>query len=193
MLRDTSKLLIWAPILKACEGIVAFDAVLCCGPRHEMPTAEASSEEIKQFLEPAIASITIQGCEVCHSAPEGLAIPGTSPAYRLPLLSPVARHYSTVKAAQMPVHHPNSEDNAPWMIARCTTCLSDRLCNGCGRFWCEDHYKNVDTYPSAQHVKLRECGGTVGQEMGLKVHLGLCTDFCLINEMYDAGGGGMWG
>ena len=149
---------------------------------------ETLPENVAQFLPPAIASHTLRGCETCHSAPEGLARPGVSAMERLPLLSPMPKHSSKVEAAQMPAQQ------EPRMIARCSTCVSDRICDGCGRFWCEDHYKTENIYTHMQQIEPMENGGQPGLRMSLKVHLGLCTEFCLVDEMmYGAGGGGMWG
>jgi hypothetical protein len=43
----------WADTLRACEGIIYFDAVLCRGPRHEPPT---TPRQIRAYLPPAVGT-----------------------------------------------------------------------------------------------------------------------------------------
>ncbi|KAJ5338752.1 hypothetical protein N7452_005480 [Penicillium brevicompactum] len=77
----------WAQVLQKCEGIIAFDATLCRGPRHN-PQQDASVP----FLGPAVATVALgpRGCDGCHSSPEGPAIWGQSPDVQFPMLSPPA-------------------------------------------------------------------------------------------------------
>lgn len=76
----------WAQTLVDCEGIIAFDAVLCTGPRHlnsrawgKFDTdalAAASSVAISQIRSWNIAEYSLDGCAGCGSAPEGWTVWG---------------------------------------------------------------------------------------------------------------------
>ncbi|KAK7519664.1 uncharacterized protein IWZ02DRAFT_299642 [Phyllosticta citriasiana] len=132
----------WAETLKACEGIIFFDAVLCRGPRHDIETAftQGSTPHPKSFLSPAVANVALgpTGCQSCHNCPEGPAVFGKSPAAHLPLLSPPPLCSSTVQAAQRPSSVPGSPP--PILIARCEECLRGRWCERCNKWWDEDCY-----------------------------------------------------
>lgn len=108
----------WAQTIKKCRGIIAFDAVLCRGGHVES--------------QPAVATVALgQGCDGCHSTPEGPSIWGQSPLEQFPLLAPVPLHSSSVLAAKRPVL---SSD--PTFIARCTDCVTNRRCNQCSKWFC---------------------------------------------------------
>ncbi|KAK7548263.1 hypothetical protein IWX49DRAFT_207321 [Phyllosticta citricarpa] len=132
----------WAETLKACEGIIFFDAALCRGPRHDIETAftQGSTPHPKSFLGPAVANVALgpTGCQSCHNCPEGPAVFGKSPAAHLPLLSPPPLCSSTVQAAQRPSSVPGSPP--PILIARCEECLRGRWCERCNKWWDEDCY-----------------------------------------------------
>ncbi|KAL9117866.1 MAG: hypothetical protein Q9187_005590 [Circinaria calcarea] len=172
----------WAETLRLCQSIIAFDAVLCRGPYHE------------KTGRPEIATIALgrTGCQVCHSAPEGLArYGGETTPYDLPLLSPPPLHSSRVTAAQRVSAHGVSTTDIPF-LARCEGCISNRYCEGCKKFWCENCYEipQTGTYTYMQQLENRERKGL----MGIKVHNGLCVEDCLVQEMLvGAGEGGMWG
>lgn len=123
----------WAETLKACEGIIAFDAVLCRGPRHD-PGKTAS------YISPAIATVALgpAGCDTCHSSPESPGIFGRSPVSELPLLDPVPLHSSMIRAAQMPKTINGS--TLPSLFVRCVACLKGRWCERCHKWWDEDCY-----------------------------------------------------
>ncbi|KAF2731356.1 hypothetical protein EJ04DRAFT_498794 [Polyplosphaeria fusca] len=132
----------WAETLKACEGMIAFDAVLCRGPRHD-PNKTYVSEGApnpSSYLKPAIASVALgpAGCENCHSCPERPAVFGQSPASELPLLTPVPIHSSSIRAAQMPRAH-GCHGSVP-LFARCEECLKGRWCERCHKWWDEECY-----------------------------------------------------
>ena len=189
----------WADILKACSGIICFDAVLCRGPRHNEShlTSASDDDELKRFLGPMSATVVIgpPGCQVCHSAPEGPAIAGVSPIDQLPLLDPPPRHTSSASAAQRLPSDSRGFPSLP-LFARCMPCLSDRWCSGCNKFWCESCYQTSETstYTRMQKVEAEENMNPPGLRMGIKVHLGLCIEDCIVGEMYNgAGSGGMWG
>ncbi|MCJ1290335.1 hypothetical protein MMC34_001871 [Xylographa carneopallida] len=194
----------WADVLSVCHGTIAFDGVLCRGPRHNISSKMGKSQEdteklvtTSDFMVPASATVVLgpDGCQVCHSAPEGLAIPGEAPTEYLPLLEPPPRHTSSLHFAQKASCDMSPSGALP-LLARCKACLVDRWCEGCNKFWCEDCYQTSETstYTQMQKVEAIENGGGPGLRMGIKVHLGLCIEDCLVGEMYNgAGSGGMWG
>ncbi|KAF2473512.1 uncharacterized protein BDR25DRAFT_302381 [Lindgomyces ingoldianus] len=136
----------WAETLKACEGIIFFDAVLCRGPRHD-PTKAFISEgpttglpNPASYLNPAIATVALgpSGCETCHSSPEGPAMYGQSPSSEFPLLSPLPLHSASIRAAQSP--HTTDGSRPPPLFARCEECLKGRWCERCHKWWDEECY-----------------------------------------------------
>ncbi|KAF2139312.1 uncharacterized protein K452DRAFT_289862 [Aplosporella prunicola CBS 121167] len=141
----------WAETLKACEGIIYFDAVLCRGPRHDIstaytgPTDDSPAPHPLSYLSPAVASIALgsSGCHNCNSCPEGAAIFGKSPSHHLPLLSPPPLHSSTIQAAQRPSARNRNE--MPVLISRCEDCLRGRWCERCNKWWDEDCYEGTGT------------------------------------------------
>lgn len=120
----------WAQVLQKCEGIIAFDATLCRGPRHS-PQEDPSTP----FLGPAVATVALgpRGCDGCHSSPEGPAIWGQSPDVQFPMLSPPPLHASSVAAAKRPEVIPGEH---PVLIARCADCLTNRWCHRCNKWFC---------------------------------------------------------
>jgi hypothetical protein len=186
----------WVSMLQACEGIIAFDAVLCRSPRHTMPPGEATPENMKHYVWPGVATIALgpEACQICHSLPEGPAFPGRSPLSHLPLLAPPPLHSSSVKTAQLIPSAHGAALNIP-LYVRCKECAADRWCEGCDKFWCESCYEGEtnSTWTQMQKVEAMEREKSVGLKMGIKVHLGLCVEDCLVGEMYNgAGSGGMW-
>ena len=193
----------WAEILKACEGFIAFDAVLCRGPRHDSTKAFMSEGPTtpSSFLHPAIATVALGagGCETCHSSPEGPADFGNSPASELPLLSPLPLHSSSIRAAQMP--HTIDGSKPPPLFVRCEDCLKGRWCERCHKWWDEDCYtgSTIAQRTELQQTEFTESVQTNGTthlipKQTIKVHMGLCVDQCLVGEMMaGAGSNGMWG
>jgi len=134
----------WGEYLSLSEDRIAYDAVLCRGPRHTLPPTDIEDEELAaiaraQWLPPAVATISLgpSGCSRCHSSPEKPAIYGISPADHFPLLGPPPLHSSTVKAAKRP---PSDGSHPPRMFLRCSECVKDRWCERCNKWWCEDCY-----------------------------------------------------
>lgn len=129
----------WAQTLKKCEGIIAFDAVLCRGPRHNVDLFSSSNENGPQpdgpLLGPAIATVALgpSGCDRCHKAPEGFATWGQSPDEQFPLLSPPPLHSSKISAARCPVVPGH---DSPLLLARCNDCVTDRWCHRCNKWFC---------------------------------------------------------
>lgn len=194
----------WAETLKACEGIIFFDAVLCRGPRHDLAASRADSGPQNAYLHPAVASIALgpSGCQSCHSCQEGPAEFGSSPAHHLPLLSPPPLHSSTAQSAQKPSVSPGSP--FPKLIARCEDCLRGRWCERCNKWWDEKCYAgssnphshvNGSTLTAMQQTEaLQEISAEGKNHRDIKVHMGLCTAHCLVEEMMSgAGSAGMWG
>lgn len=170
----------WVPILQACSGVISFDAVLCRHNRESHPRYNI-----------ATISLGPQGCQNCHSSPEGPAFAGKSPIDQLPLLNPPPLHSSSVRAAQEPAL---GNSFTPPFFARCRDCLEHRWCERCTVWWCEDCY----SVPKAQTQNVDKVKGKADDKGGgndnIKVHLGLCVQGCLVEEMYHgAGEGGMWG
>ena len=202
----------WPDLIRKCQGIIAFDAVLCPGVAHTYSSEESESageESIGSLTagfsslnvsrailkSPEIASIALgsRGCENCHSCPEGFAVWGRSPPERFPLLAPPPRHGSNVRAARAP-YLPGS--TVPSIILRCESCMRGRWCEGCGKWWCEACYDSeYDTRTAMQKVELLEDQAQVNNaNLEFKVHLGLCVESCLVSEMMSgAGSYGMWG
>lgn len=73
----------WAQTLVACDGSIAFDAVLCTGPRHlnsrAWGTVDGAALEAAgaPSVPPwAVAAYSLGGCTGCGSAPEGWTVWG---------------------------------------------------------------------------------------------------------------------
>ncbi|KAJ5806969.1 hypothetical protein N7474_010561 [Penicillium riverlandense] len=139
----------WARTVQKAEGIIAFDAVLCRGPRHNIELYSSDAEDPPQgpLLSPAIATVALgpRGCDGCHSSPEGPAIWGQSPDVQFPLLSPLPLHLSSVAAAQSPEL---IDGEHPVLIARCADCLTDRWCHRCNKWFCSN------CLPSPQRIRV---------------------------------------
>lgn len=87
---NTQQWAAWASTLIACHGIIAFDAVLCTGPRHmnsrawgtvdvEALNAASGTPTAKNIPIHAVATHSLGGCAGCGSAPEGWTIWGEEP------------------------------------------------------------------------------------------------------------------
>ena len=130
----------WAETLQKCQGIIAFDAVLCRGPRHNVDlyssTDSSDAQPEGRMLGPAIATVALGpiGCENCHASPEGPAVWGESPDEHFPMLTPLSFHSSSVEVAKRPGLFPDAN---PGLIARCEECLTDRRCHRCNAWFCD--------------------------------------------------------
>lgn len=79
----------WSQTLLDCHGIIAFDAVLCAGPRHLNSPAwgkvnidaldAASSSASPGVPHWNVAQFSLGGCAGCGSAPEGWTVWGEGP------------------------------------------------------------------------------------------------------------------
>ena len=192
----------WPETLRACKGVICFDAVLCRGPRHDITKVDS-----KEFLQPTIATIALGpgGCENCHSCPEGRAVFGQSEDSALPLLGPPPSHSSTLRAALRP--EAQADGTFPRLILRCEACLKGRWCEQCNRWWCEDCFEESNPSSVTNQQRPSDQGGQVpyhplavstpgrgGNLKSVKVFSGLCVDQCLIEAaMSGAGSNGMWG
>lgn len=114
----------WAPTILACRDAIAFDGVLCEGPRHPASPAfnpraagdANNSGDASSFDEDrnicAVATVSLGPCAQCGSAPEAVtvydeAVMATAsqlvrPVGYLPLLSPPPLHSATVAVAVRP-------------------------------------------------------------------------------------------
>lgn len=160
----------WALVIQACEGLIAFDVAPC----------RQSANHSK--LDLGLATVSLAGCQMCGSCPEGPAYPSTSAENELPLLAPLPTHQSSVKIAQR--LDTNGRPHPPF-IARCRTCLKDRWCERCNVWWCESCY----TIPSKRDRALLP-QTSQATEPSIKVHNNLCVSKCLIDEMLNEVGEG---
>jgi hypothetical protein len=121
---------LYSPLLRATQGALVWDAVLCRASRHTYPHPK--------FTVSPIASVALgpKGCHICHSAPEG---PGST-TNQLPLLSPLPFHSSSVKVAQSITSNGAPIASLPF-YARCVYCLKHRWCAMCNKWWCENCYQ----------------------------------------------------
>ncbi|GAA87256.1 ubiquitin fusion degradation protein [Aspergillus luchuensis IFO 4308] len=173
----------WAETIKQCEGIIAFDAVLCRGPRHDvdlstpMPEGQSASQpEGRPPLAPKLATVALgpRGCDGCHTSPEGPTFWGQSPGENLPLLTPPPLHSSSVVEAKRPVLIP---DEQPSLIARCTDCLTDRWCHRCNKWFCEDclpHPERVRNNLSPHQTAFRNPQSNLGSTEQSEDHRPRC-------------------
>lgn len=160
----------WASTLVACDGIVAFDAVLCTGPRHvnspawgsvniDSLNAAAGSPATSAIPHFAVATHSLGGCASCGTAPEGWTVWGENVSSmqleprtgvgRFPLLAPPPMHSANLEAAMCPAGQPlksrigsvsGEKASEARFIPRCFDCLRDRHCSGCHVWWCESCY-----------------------------------------------------
>ena len=184
----------WADTLRACEGIISFDVVLCRGPRHDPVKTPAN-----RLLPPAIATISLSsnGCEACGSCPEKPAVFGQDAAECFPLLTPPPIHGSSLRAAQCPMERGKAS-----LILRCEDCLRGRWCERCNKWWCEDCYDEPTSRAvptELQQVEIREemqrngwIPSNGGDGAPVKVFYNLCVGSCLVSEMLPVADG-MWG
>lgn len=141
----------WAQTLQKCEGIIAFDAVLCRGARHDVNLYSSvngeNSAPAAPLLGPAVATVALgpRGCDGCHTSPEGPAIWGQSSDAQFPLLSPVPLHVSSIATAKRPELIPGQH---PVLYARCADCLTNRWCHRCNKWFCSN------CLPQPQHVRV---------------------------------------
>ncbi len=142
----------WAQTLQRCDGIIAFDATMCRGPRHDIglyATESHNADEPRpetRLLGPAIATVALgpRGCDGCHTSEEGPAIWGQSPSEHFPLLTPPPLHSSSLAAARRPALFSGEH---PVLISRCADCLTNRWCHRCNKWFCSN------CLPNPEHVR----------------------------------------
>jgi hypothetical protein len=126
----------WAQTLLVCQGIIAFNSVLCQSPNHfNSPVFRADAHGFN-FKPPswAVATVSVSECEGCKSAPEGMTTYDANNEIRLPLLDPIPMYSSALRAATKPA------DTSLSFVPRCVDCLHRRHCVACNKWWCEDCY-----------------------------------------------------
>ena len=132
----------WASTLVACAGIISFDSVLCCGPRHfnsrawgtvnteALDAAASTAMGVRPF---AVATHSLGGCASCGTAPEGWTVWGeemltshrdadgrrTSESMmadlaRFPLLAPPPMHSASLRVAMCPTGQ-TLRSRLPWL------------------------------------------------------------------------------
>ncbi|KAL1875735.1 hypothetical protein VTK73DRAFT_9856 [Phialemonium thermophilum] len=120
----------WAQTLVSCDGLIAFDAVLCSGPRHlnsparrtvntallDAASSSALNPSVPQWC---VAEYALGGCAGCGSAPEGWAVWGEegegsighghrapNEIGRFPLLRDPPLHSASIRVAMCPSGQP---------------------------------------------------------------------------------------
>ena len=186
----------WAKTIKKCEGIIAFDAVLCRGPRHNIDLLSSANQNGPppegRLLGPALATVALgpQGCDGCHTSPEGPAIWGQSDLEHFPLLSPIPHHSSSLTAAKRPVQCPGEQ---PILIARCTECLTNRWCHRCNKWFCSSCLPepvrittNLSPHQTAVHQRPRNNeNGAIPEQVCDISYTVSCYAFLLLKSITD--------
>ncbi|KAJ5447873.1 hypothetical protein N7445_002694 [Penicillium cf. griseofulvum] len=161
----------WAQVLKKCEGIIAFDATLCRGPRHDPNLYSSTTEETLAevpLLGPAVATVALgpRGCDGCHSSPE----------------APPPLHSSSVATAKRPELIPGEH---PVLIARCTDCLTNRWCHRCNKWFCGNCLPNpqrvrvsLSPHQTAVHASAAELQERERLERGVSKDCWECGPTC---------------
>ena len=144
----------WVDTLRVCAnetGALAFDAVICRGPRHNRDILRSDKRlESLACYSPRIATAALgpDGCRNCGSAPEGFAYSQGTPGPDVPLLTPLPKARMTVREAKRPSPPPNpavrGDCEERRTIMRCEMCLDRRYCSTCNRWWCEFCYNTAD-------------------------------------------------
>lgn len=183
----------WAGCLLACEGVIAFDAVLCQGPRHRNSPAFGTTP-LREDRGPAVAAYAVPPCEGCGKSPEGLLDPTDDMIQAsVPLLAPPPILSSSLRAAKTP------RQPATPFVPRCLECIRERYCASCYKWWCESCYTVPGhglTTASANSVIVVDDEGTIGAletlQSGMtipkpKVRKDLCSDCENENESIARG------
>ncbi|KAL3424190.1 hypothetical protein PVAG01_03471 [Phlyctema vagabunda] len=163
----------WADTLHACHGIISFDAVLCCGPRHSPAVGVRPESDTSGYLPPAVATFSIDGCSGCGSSPEGFSRYRSSPIERFPLLSPLPLQSSSAKSAKAPLNYPHGVEKK--LLVRCADCLRQRHCNSCQRWWCENCYK------------VQAPGGGIVTALGVQAHESNTVKIGVMRSCFECG------
>lgn len=147
----------WANCLVSCDGIIAFDAVLCQGPRHINSPAFGKFPTSHHGQQSLVADYALPPCEGCGKSPEGVTTPASNPVVgRFPLLAPPPIMASSIRAAATP------RAPASAFVPRCLDCIRERYCRCCHKWWCEECYTPPGATASASgngHVAAVNHGG----------------------------------
>lgn len=124
----------WANCMLACDGVIAFDAVLCHGPRHQNSPAYGTTP-LRADCGPAVATVALPACDSCGESPEGVLDPADDMTQaRVPLLAPPPILSSSLRSAKSP------RQPATRFVPRCLECVRERYCGSCHKWWCESCY-----------------------------------------------------
>lgn len=169
----------WAETLLACRPTLAFDAVLCTGPRHRNSAAHgAPGAPITGVTERhpwRVATYALGGCASCGGAPEGFTAYGgaAEAAGLLPLLAPVSARSSHVRSAVRPKDIASSSASSSArrpaeFVPRCQDCVRERYCFACNQWWCEACYQVPSLEELAGHVHIVDSDAAAAD--GLSAH-----------------------
>ena len=106
---------------------------------HEIPAPAPASTPFPD----RIACVRLAGgCAVCHSSPEARLrrkTPGQGSGHELPpvVIAPVPLTTSSLRAACSVPGYDGDDGGARQDVLRCETCVTNRMCNKCDRWWCE--------------------------------------------------------
>jgi hypothetical protein len=151
----------WAQCILACEGIIAFDAVLCHGPRHRNSHVFGTTP-LRADTRPAVATFALPPCDGCGKSPEGVVDPaGDVTQANVPLLAPPPILSSSLRAAKSP------RQPATPFVSRCLECLRERYCATCHKWWCESCYM-VPGHEAVNTVIVVDEDGALGAMDGLQ-------------------------
>lgn len=126
----------WVGMLQACAGAIAFDTRLCTGPRH--------LDGAKDHVSPRIASVRLEGgCASCGSCPERRE--HREHELQRVLIPPVPITTSDIKVACR-------SNGAERDVLRCQSCVQDKWCQQCGKWWCEDCASAMQSQKVTRHA-----------------------------------------
>lgn len=152
----------WAETLLACRPTLAFDAVLCTGPRHRNSPVHGAPGAppitgVTECHPWRVATYALGGCASCGSAPEGFTTYGgaADAAGLLPLLAPVLARSSHVRNAVRPEGLGAGAKRQPAeFVPRCQDCVRERYCFACNKWWCEACYQVPSLEELTGHVHI---------------------------------------
>ena len=183
----------WSHTIKACQGIISFDAVLCQGPSHSLTVSDVEGSKSAWYTSPGlytpprVATHALGGCDECGKSPESFGTMKSSSIEVFPLLAPVPLHSSNTKAAKMPnVSQLGLEKK---LLVRCSKCLKNRYCECCHKWWCEDCYQpeSQGNRALSRPPNFNDVEQKIANKRN-KVHVGLCTKTCLREDLASGAG-----
>ncbi|KAH8649364.1 hypothetical protein BX600DRAFT_112931 [Xylariales sp. PMI_506] len=172
----------WAETVLDCgEAGVLFDSVLCTGPRHQNSSAfgKVPVSGVPSGHHPySVATFALSGCATCGCAPEGFTVYSESP--QLPLLSPISKQSSNVRAATRPqVIESDDKDSenasdASQFVPRCWDCIRERYCFSCDQWWCESCYQVPTHVHHVNNAHGHPAHTAASEQHKAKVRMGHC-------------------